>query len=738
MVQGKSFTSNTTKLLKHLDKLEIIQKGGIPSPVMVHMSVCNPCNLTCSFCCFANRSMKEILPLDRIKLALDSYKALGALGIEFSLRGDEIIPYKDQDGCLRIDTIKNVVENKINANSFSIDKNHKFIEDKITAFYKHPQKEPMYKITVDSGKNITTTGSHSIYFWENNKLIKKPVKTCKLGDKVVFTSKTPQINFIEEIKFQNKTYKINEEFCRLLGYFAAEGSYTFQRKKVPHGIVFTFGSILDKYESIYIKDVINILTNMGFKPIIDVFNNKTNIRLSKKHICELMIFLKMGVLAENKRVPDIILNTSNELKIEFIKGFYAGDGNFRSTLVKEKYNRNILHFKSASKMLQKTMSYLLDTMNINHTIGDGVNNARVIEGRTLNPTDYHYIDITGKESLIKLIDVINHIGGELKYKDSIYSHSKSHTQKTIISDDFYALKIRKIEKLEDIDESVYDITVGDTNKFCSSYNILASNTGGGEPTLHPQFDEIVHYAKDLGYALGICTNGTKLTKHKDLWQYFDYVRLGMYGFDEGYKYDLSVFAGSKTRVSAAYVWDFNTDTSSNPNITGGWTNKSNKKLSANQQKQENFYMMLDWVENNRIPTRIAFNAIKPQEEVLKDIEQIRILIKDHDLKYAFLSDFNYKPYRRNDHCYMHMVKPFVFTDGNVYVCPSSELSVENSYNMNPEFKICDIEGISSYYKSLEGGVDVSMRHHACNFCKYALQNELVDDIVTITENNEFA
>jgi organic radical activating enzyme len=263
-------------------------------------------------------------------------------------------------------------------------------------------------------------------------------------------------------------------------------------------------------------------------------------------------------------------------------------------------------------------------------------------------------------------------------------------------------------------------------------------TGGGEPSLHPQFDEIVRHAHSLGFAIGICTNGTKLTKWKDLWQYFAYVRLGMYGFDEGYDYDLSVFQGLKTKVSAAYVWDFNTDTSTNPNITGEWKDKSYKKLSANRQKEENFYRMLDWVEKNKIPTRIAFNAIKSPDEVLKDIEQIKLLIKNRDLKYAFLSDFNYKPTRRNDHCYMHMVKPFVFTDGSVYVCPSSELSVENSYNMNPEFKICDVEGISNYYKSLEGGAEISMRHHACKFCKYALQNELVDDICEKTENNEFA
>ena len=53
VVQGRSYSSNLTKLLKQLPKLENLQKGKPPSPVMAHISLTNYCNLTCSFCCFA-------------------------------------------------------------------------------------------------------------------------------------------------------------------------------------------------------------------------------------------------------------------------------------------------------------------------------------------------------------------------------------------------------------------------------------------------------------------------------------------------------------------------------------------------------------------------------------------------------------------------------------------------------------------------------------------------------------
>lgn len=262
-------------------------------------------------------------------------------------------------------------------------------------------------------------------------------------------------------------------------------------------------------------------------------------------------------------------------------------------------------------------------------------------------------------------------------------------------------------------------------------------TGGGEPTLHPDFHEIVQFAHNLGFKLGLCTNGKLLGSRikKETVKLFSWIRIGLYGFYEEYSYDLSVFEGTDTKISAAYVWDEAIETSSNPNITGKWTNIKSKKLSQKFQKREKFIEMINWVETNKIPTRIAFNAIKPVDQVEKDIDTIRSILKPFDLKYAFLSDFNFKGNRRNDHCYMHMVKPFLFTDGYIYACPSAELSLENNYNYVPEsqFMVCHVDDIEEFYSKPS-----SLRHHACNYCKYAMQNELIDDIITQTEHNEFA
>lgn len=266
-------------------------------------------------------------------------------------------------------------------------------------------------------------------------------------------------------------------------------------------------------------------------------------------------------------------------------------------------------------------------------------------------------------------------------------------------------------------------------------------TGGGEPTLHPDFGKIVNYAYEKGLKIGVVTNGTKITKWHEVggvWDKLEWIRLGMYGFTEGYEYDIeSLRKYPNLMIGAAYIWDENFRTSENPNILGTWSETKGKRLSKNRQTPEHFERMLEWVEKEKIPTRIAFNSIKKSVLIIEDIETIKERIKSKNLQYAFLSDFNWKGSRRNSNCYMHNFKPFVYTDGNVYVCPCAEMAVENAYKVNSEFKICDIDGILDYYNNIQKN-DGIKRDHSCTYCKYAAQNELIDDALTHTEHNDFA
>jgi len=53
-------------------------------------------------------------------------------------------------------------------------------------------------------------------------------------------------------------------------------------------------------------------------------------------------------------------------------------------------------------------------------------------------------------------------------------------------------------------------------------------TGGGEPTVHPNWVEIIEYAVELGYQVGLVTNGIRLAyKHKNLLSKLTWIRISL-------------------------------------------------------------------------------------------------------------------------------------------------------------------------------------------------------------------
>ena len=87
-VNGKNFTSNLTRLLKHLDRLGGIQREEPVAPVMMHLSLTNKCNLNCTYCCYGDRDLAEELPQEDAVSAIKQFSALGTKGLEITGGGD--------------------------------------------------------------------------------------------------------------------------------------------------------------------------------------------------------------------------------------------------------------------------------------------------------------------------------------------------------------------------------------------------------------------------------------------------------------------------------------------------------------------------------------------------------------------------------------------------------------------------------------------------------------------------
>lgn len=736
------------KLLQHTDVLYSIQSEKTFKPINVQLAPCEMCDSDCPFCSVAGRPLKSFIPFDKIKKCLEDFRSLGAKSVELSVKGDEFIPYYNKDGYICLGTIENIVNDKRNVTSFSINNKGRKTEGKITDFIKHKQIEPLVEITLETGRSITVTKSHSVFFFnpKANEIFYKPISEAKLGEYVVLS---------KGLKPKKETKEYSKDFIRLLGYFIAEGSYSFQREHVPHGINFTFNK--DEIEQRYIEDVKNIIENLGYSVSLDKHTNKTTVRSSRKELHQKIYNLGTGERSQEKKVPNVVFNVSDDLKLEFLKGLFAGDGNFRQTLLgpTKKHYRNSLCLKTSSKNLIKTVSFLLDSLDVHHTILYGINKKREIEGRFLEESQYYTLNIENRDGIEKLSDVIRFMGYETKYKNSKYSCHKYNLKAIEISSDSYALPIKKMEVLDDIEEYVYDISVDNTERFLSSFNILCHNTGGGNPMLYRDkssiptrnLNDVIDVAYDLGFNIGIITNSHKFKPFltPERYEKIDWLRISLIKLDEGVEpeqFDLNGFPEDKLGFSYI-IYE-----------TGGVTDELSRTgrayVGTTPETIEKIARMVQLYPGAKF-VRLAGNClIKGNNAAVRDHWK-PIVDKVDELEKFFIKDIGFDDDPFNDGCYVGAIRPYVAPnphgdDYQIYICTSHVLN-QRTYDLDYSLgSIDDVLGIwdrmSKSYA--EKGYPYEIKCNAgkewkkdCKFCYYKFNNKLLHTVAQDMPDRNF-
>lgn len=239
------------------------------------------------------------------------------------------------------------------------------------------------------------------------------------------------------------------------------------------------------------------------------------------------------------------------------------------------------------------------------------------------------------------------------------------------------------------------------------------STGGGESTLWKKLGDAFAYAYDLGYRIGLITNGLDFKNVLGRFPLLEWMRVSFHGFnfDKQNVIDRNIKLARDDNpdmtISGVYIWTTGSD-------------KIYPKVAR-------------FAEENRIPTRVTPDLTAGPAAIDAMMQHVGQAVADNPSSFTFLSDFNVKTTRQHDRCYMHAIKPFIFPDGWVYSCPSIGLTPESSKNVLDEFRICRIEEIAEYYSK-----PVQQLPRSCIFCKYAAGNELIDDILRPTEHNDFA
>lgn len=237
-------------------------------------------------------------------------------------------------------------------------------------------------------------------------------------------------------------------------------------------------------------------------------------------------------------------------------------------------------------------------------------------------------------------------------------------------------------------------------------------TGGGEPTLHPDLANLTEFAKGLDFHVGMCTNGLVYRKDMD-YELFDWIRVSLNIFDQTKSLDkwkdnvrrMSYY----TKVTSCYV-------------------------ASKDMPLKKFKDISKFATEYKIPTRITPDCIQPKEGIEKLIGKLNhYKTIAGDSEYVFISDFNIDLGDREDNfCAMHSIKPFLFADGYIYPCPSSELAPENNKTVPKKFRLCHMEDIEEYYKK-----PVEIKNNDCSYCKYTNQNNILHSIIKEVEDDKF-
>jgi DNA gyrase/topoisomerase IV subunit B/transcriptional regulator with XRE-family HTH domain len=242
---------------------------------------------------------------------------------------------------------------------------------------------------------------------------------------------------------------INNNFAKLMGFWIAEGSCSLR-----NGIRFAIGN----YNESYAKEF--------NEAILDIFGISAKMTPFLRNCAELKLVNRVASLfwrclfgfneysSETKKIPDIIFNISREKQLEFLRGYFLGDGTL---------SKNSVFFTTTSKDLANQILYLLQS----HMIVAGLSVRKPGINKKIKSKNIVYtINVSSKQD-IKLLKRVWE-----SHRNSNYLNNKLNSNfPTInrsfykISDDLIALEVVGVKETKASNGEVYDFSVDEDENF---------------------------------------------------------------------------------------------------------------------------------------------------------------------------------------------------------------------------------------------------------------------------------
>jgi V/A-type H+-transporting ATPase subunit A len=153
--------------------------------------------------------------------------------------------------------------------------------------------------------------------------------------------------------------KVTKELAEFIGYYASEGYI-----RGDETVVFTNS---DKYLLERFSELTSLVFGLHSK--LEIQADKTpNVLAHSSVLVKFLDSLEVGRTASTKRIPNILLKSSQGILNAFLEAYFMGEGSFSNGEVE---------LSTASFQLRNQLSYLLTRLGVIHTLG-----TRTIEEKT--------------------------------------------------------------------------------------------------------------------------------------------------------------------------------------------------------------------------------------------------------------------------------------------------------------------------------------------------------------------
>lgn len=250
-----------------------------------------------------------------------------------------------------------------------------------------------------------------------------------------------------------------------------------------------------------------------------------------------------------------------------------------------------------------------------------------------------------------------------------------------------------------------ELTLEQCIQVLSDFRALGAKTveftGGGDPTMYKFINEAITCAYDLGYSIGLITNGVKLSNiSSSNLAKLTWIRISLNCLD--YVKDISISIPEHVTLGFSYVW---TDLSDEAKL---------EKIAMYYKKYKAAYV------------RVVPNCLS-----IDDIAKATEAVKPYLEKYPGFF-FQQKKYTVPKRCFMGLIKPFVNTDGFVYHCSANPL-IDRKFNT--AFRMCAIQDITKYWRSSPEAFTTHMCQEGK--CFFAEHNNLIEQVIAPCEHGDF-